>query len=114
MEKTDIMAEMDKYLKRQLELQRKQRSSGVKKKVVSKRDPLNRKILKNIGLKKKKRKHEKLGTYTLDIYPHKQPGPVAGEEAVVDLENASGSEYVPSEDEQYSSEGKYSNTLLLL
>lgn len=103
-EKTDIMTEMENYLKRQLELQQKKRNSTVKKKAALKRDPLNRKILKNMGSKKKRKKREQLGTDTLELCPYKQPGSVPGEEAVFDPETASGSEYVPSEGEEYSSE----------
>lgn len=79
-----------------------------KPKPLTSNDPLKRKILNRDGRKKTRKKKEQLRTEIHENCGGK-PYPQPGEKDYVYLDDASGSEYMPSESDGYSSEGLFFN-----
>lgn len=79
------------------------------------KSPLKKKVLSEDRKRKKKRKKEVLGTEAEDFVPWSvRPGRVVGERTYTYADEASGSEYVPSDGSDYqpSSDGEVFKPLL--
>ncbi|XP_075232216.1 DNA excision repair protein ERCC-6-like [Lycorma delicatula] len=100
---------LEKYMEKQAEFDKKHKDDCVNSKSNSKKiinkDPLKRRALNRDGKKKKHRIKESIGTETKEsVSANEKPGAVPGERNHVYLNDATDSEYVPSESELESSE----------
>lgn len=94
---SDRNSSVTRYLKQQEELQKKFKNE--------KKTHVKQSHQKHvIRSPKKRRKKIKLGTETVEEC-YSKSGPLLSEKMTVDFEEASGSEYCPSDEDNYSSEG---------
>lgn len=116
---TSGLSEIEKYLQKQAEYEKTRKQKVAKtnknkkkkennadearvKEASREKSPPKKKLLSEDRKRKKKRKKEVVGTETEDFVPWSvRPGRVVGERTYMYADDASGSEYVPSDDSDY-------------